>query len=40
MKELTIALALDDNDSDVHRIFAAVNVAVYRDLDKAVAAAS
>jgi adenylate cyclase len=32
--ELQIALALDDNDSDVHRILAAVNVAS-DDLDKA-----
>ena len=32
--ELEIALALDDNDSDVHRILAAVNVAC-GDLDKA-----
>jgi len=33
--ELQIALALDDNDSDVHRILAAVNVA-HDDLDRAV----
>jgi adenylate cyclase len=35
MAELQAALALDDNDSDVHRILAAVNVA-RDDLDKAV----
>jgi adenylate cyclase len=33
--ELQIALALDENDSDVHRILAAVNVA-HDDLDRAV----
>jgi len=36
VRELKIALALDDNDSDVHRIFAAVSLTVYRDHDKAV----
>jgi adenylate cyclase len=35
MAELQISLALDDNDSDVHRILAAVNVA-RDDLDKAI----
>jgi adenylate cyclase len=35
VRELQTALALDDNDSDVHRILAAVNVA-RDDLDKAV----
>lgn len=34
VEELHVALALDDNDSDVHRILAAVNV-VGRDHDKA-----
>ena len=33
--ELQIALALDDNDSDVHRILAAVNLAAHHDHDKA-----
>jgi adenylate cyclase len=33
-KELEIALALDDNDSDVHRILAALNM-IRDDLDKA-----
>jgi adenylate cyclase len=33
--ELRIALALDDNDSDVHRILAAVNLAAYHDHEKA-----
>lgn len=35
VEELRLALALDDNDSDVHRILAAVNVAAYRDHEKA-----
>jgi adenylate cyclase len=35
VKELQIALALDDNDSDVHRILAAINLAAYHDHDKA-----
>ena len=35
MEELRIALALDDNDSDVHRILAAVNLAAYHDHEKA-----
>lgn len=35
VKELRLALALDDNDSDVHRILAAVNLAAYRDHEKA-----
>jgi adenylate cyclase len=34
-RELAIALSLDDNDSDVHRILAAVNV-IRHDFDKAV----
>jgi adenylate cyclase len=33
--ELRTALALDENDSDVHRILAAVNLAAYHDHDKA-----
>jgi len=33
--ELTLALSLDENDSDVHRVLAAVNLAVRRDHDKA-----
>ena len=33
--ELRIALALDDNDSDVHRILAAINLSFHRDHDKA-----
>src|SRR5581483_7898180 len=33
--ELNIALALDDNDSDVHRILAAVSLAAYHDHEKA-----
>jgi len=36
VEELRIALALDDNDSDVHRILAAVNLAVYHDHEKAI----
>jgi adenylate cyclase len=36
VKELRIALALDDNDSDVHRILAAVSLAAYHDHEKAV----
>jgi adenylate cyclase len=35
VEELQIALALDDNDSDVHRILAAVNLAAYHDHEKA-----
>jgi adenylate cyclase len=35
VEELRIALALDDNDSDVHRILAAVNLAAYHDHEKA-----
>jgi adenylate cyclase len=34
VRELKIALALDDNDSDVHRILAAVNLAIHKDHDK------
>ncbi len=33
--ELTLALSLDENDSDVHRVLAAVNLAVHHDHDKA-----
>ena len=33
--ELTLALALDENDSDVHRVLAAVNLSVHHDHDKA-----
>ena len=33
--ELQVALALDDNDSDVHRILAAVTLAAHHDHDKA-----
>ena len=33
--ELTLALSLDENDSDVHRVLAAVNLTVHRDHDKA-----
>jgi adenylate cyclase len=33
--ELRIALALDDNDSDVHRILAAVSLAAHHDHEKA-----
>jgi adenylate cyclase len=35
VQELKIALALDDNDSDVHRILAAVQLAVYHDHERA-----
>ena len=35
MDELRIAQSLDENDSDVHRIFAAANLAVYHDHDRA-----
>ncbi|MDP9138834.1 MAG: adenylate/guanylate cyclase domain-containing protein [Pseudomonadota bacterium] len=35
VETLETALALDDSDSDVHRILAAISV-IYRDLDKAV----
>ncbi len=33
--ELALALALDENDSDVHRVLAAVNLALHRDHEKA-----
>ena len=33
--ELTLALSLDEYDSDVHRVLAAVNLSVHRDHDKA-----
>jgi adenylate cyclase len=33
--ELTLALSLDENDSDVHRVLAAVNPSLHRDYDKA-----
>jgi adenylate cyclase len=35
VEELQLALALDENDSDVHRILAAVNLAAHHDHDKA-----
>jgi len=35
VEELRIALALDDNDSDVHRVLAAATLAVHHDHDKA-----
>ncbi len=33
--EVTLALALDENDSDVHRVLAAVNLSLHHDYDKA-----
>ena len=35
IKEATLALSLDENDSDVHRVLAAVNLSVRRDHDRA-----
>jgi adenylate cyclase len=35
VEELQLALALDENDSDVHRILAAVNLAAHHDHEKA-----
>ena len=35
ISEVTLALSLDENDSDVHRILAAVNLSLHRDHDKA-----
>jgi adenylate cyclase len=35
ISELTLALSLDENDSDVHRVLAAVSLAVHHDHDKA-----
>lgn len=35
MEEVQLALALDDTDSDVHRILAAINLAAHRDHEKA-----
>jgi len=35
IEEATLALSLDENDSDVHRILAAVNLSLHRDHDKA-----
>ena len=35
IEELTLALSLDYNDSDVHRVLAAVNLSLLRDHDKA-----
>ena len=35
IEELTLALSLDENDSDVHRVLAAVNLSLHRDYDKA-----
>jgi adenylate cyclase len=36
VEELRVALAVDDNDSDVHRILAAVSLAAHHDHEKAV----
>jgi adenylate cyclase len=36
VEELRVALALDDNDSDVHRILAAISLAAHHDYEKAV----
>ena len=33
--ELALALSLDENDSDVHRVLAAANLSIHRDHDKA-----
>ena len=33
--EVTLALSLDENDSDVHRVLAAINLSLNRDHDKA-----
>ena len=33
--EFALALSLDENDSDVHRVLAAVNLSIHRDHDKA-----
>jgi adenylate cyclase len=35
IEEVTQALSLDENDSDVHRVLAAVNLSLHRDHDKA-----
>ena len=35
IEEATLALSLDENDSDVHRILAAVNLSLHREHDKA-----
>jgi adenylate cyclase len=35
IEEATLALSLDENDSDVHRILAAVNLSLHHDYDKA-----
>jgi adenylate cyclase len=35
IEELALALSLDENDSDVHRVLAAVNLSIHRDHDKA-----
>ena len=35
IEEATLALSLDENDSDVHRILAAVNLSLHHDHDKA-----
>jgi adenylate cyclase len=35
IEEATLALSLDENDSDVHRILAAVNLSLHNDYDKA-----
>jgi adenylate cyclase len=35
IREVTLALSLDENDSDVHRVLAAVSLSMHRDYDKA-----
>jgi adenylate cyclase len=35
IEELALALSLDENDSDVHRVLAAVNLSMHRNHDKA-----
>jgi adenylate cyclase len=35
IEELALALSLDENDSDVHRVLAAVNLSMHRDHNKA-----
>jgi adenylate cyclase len=34
-REVTLALSLDENDSDVHRVLAAINLSIHHDYDKA-----
>jgi adenylate cyclase len=36
IEELALALSLDENDSDVHRVLAAVNLSIHRNHDKAI----